>query len=139
MTATTVNGLEVIGSEPAESPLRPGGHTIYFKQIRKLLLEDGSEVYGCAHGDCDFTRDTTEGVRPHLKAHKARPLPRDVSTLPVNELVPLAQEAEKLRTDYAATAEELAKTVADRDQWRKRARSAEGDLKAIRKALRTAA
>lgn len=70
MTATRVNGIAVIASEPAESPISRPGKTIYFKQIVKLLLENDTEAYGCIH--CDWTANESARVRSHLKKHSAK-------------------------------------------------------------------
>ena len=71
MTAEFVNGIAVLASQPAESPL-PGlnGKPVYFKQILKLLLANSEEVYGCLH--CDYTDKSVSVVRPHLKGCPVR-------------------------------------------------------------------
>lgn len=70
MTATSINGVAVIASEPAESKISVSGRPVYFKQIMKLLLEDGTEAYGCAH--CDWTANGAPSVRSHLKKHSTK-------------------------------------------------------------------
>ncbi|MFB6881266.1 hypothetical protein ACFCY8_10570 [Streptomyces noursei] len=71
MTATHVNGVAVIADEPALSPISRPGINVTFDQIRHLLLADGSETYGCRH--CTYVSDNINSIRPHLKAHKAKP------------------------------------------------------------------
>ncbi|WP_431983946.1 hypothetical protein [Streptomyces qinglanensis] len=68
MTATHVNGIAVVEDEPAQSGISRPGKNVVFEQVRHLLLEDGSEVYGCAH--CTYTSDNKLSIRPHLKVHK---------------------------------------------------------------------
>ncbi|WP_432156052.1 hypothetical protein [Streptomyces sp. bgisy153] len=129
-----VNGLEVIEVEFAETPLSTPKKPVYFKQIVKILLEDGSVTYGCAWAGCGFTRDTAIAVRPHLKAHK--PDAPDVSKLTVGELLELAESAQTLRTDLERTTRErdrLAKSL--HDEWKPRALAAERRLNSIQRAL----
>ncbi|MGA5820018.1 hypothetical protein ACPC54_19400 [Kitasatospora sp. NPDC094028] len=68
MTATAVDGITVIEDTPSLSPLSRPGKPVYFHQIRHLLMEDGSELFGCTH--CTYTSPKIGAVRPHLKKHK---------------------------------------------------------------------
>lgn len=121
MTATRVNGLAVVADEAAESPLpkRPDGSPVLYKRMRRLLLEDGSEVFGCAL--CDLTGELAV-VRMHLKVHaepkQARP------RVDLSDLMDLARRLQAVD-----------RIQADRDEWRDRALKAEGELRKLRKAL----
>lgn len=137
MTATVVNGHAVIASEPAVSPLTGNANralgTIHYKQIVKLQLADGSEVYGCIH--CDFVRDAANKVYPHLKKHKAAARGAnghspagDVLSMTVEQLLDRQRDA----SAYQAAIDRL---TVDRDEWKQRARTAERDLRTIRSAL----
>jgi hypothetical protein len=128
MTATTVDGVAVIHSEPAEALISKPDKPVFFKQIVKLLLEDGREVFGCVH--CDFTRPNLVAVRPHLKVHsngsspakrkgRAKGVPADMSL-----------------SDLLAQVNNLESVTAERDEWRRRALDAERKLNAMRRALK---
>lgn len=122
MTATHVNGVEVIADEPTTSPITAkDGSPVLWHQTRTLLLADGSTVYGCVH--CDYTSPNANSVRPHLNRHRnnssaSKSTPGDLS---LNELV--------------ARLADLDKVTADRDEWKRRALAAEKRLKALRNAL----
>lgn len=126
MTATHVDGRKVVEDEPARSPLYRDDRPVFFKQIRELLLDDGSVVFGCVH--CDYTAVSVGVVRPHLKAHGSRGPGRPKGTVArdVNELS-LAELLRKVRG--------LEQIEADRDAWRKRALDAERRLNTLRRAL----
>ena len=124
MTATQVDGVPVVADEPAASSLPPNprtGQPVYFRQIRKLLLEDGRELFGCVH--CDFTSAAVASVRPHLVAH------RDPTALPKGPVagIDLLEVARRL--------EAVERIQDDRDTWRRRALKAEAELRRIRKAF----
>jgi hypothetical protein len=133
MTATTIDGVEVVASEPAMSPLSEvHGQAIHYKQILKLLLADGRELFGCAH--CDYTSTSVQRVYPHLKKHSPRP-PRQATAvdpagldMTVGELLKAYQQITEMADAYARLAD-------DRDEWKSRARKAEGQLGTLRKAL----
>ncbi|MFJ3182383.1 hypothetical protein ACIPJN_28905 [Streptomyces sp. NPDC086796] len=131
-----VNDLEVIEVEFAETPLSTPNRPVRFKQIVKILLEDGSVTYGCAWAGCGFTGKTAISVRPHLKVHKSAPDALDVTTLPVGELLELAKSAQTLRTDLERTTRErdrLDKSL--HEEWKPRALAAERQLNSIQRAL----
>lgn len=131
MTATSVNSVAVIAAEPAEAPIRTAdGQPVRFKQILKLLLEDGTEAYGCVH--CDYTADSPHRVRPHLNRHKERrpaaataepyaPEPIDPDRLTLAEML----EAVQSRREQAA----------ELGRWKTRALRAEQDLALIRRTV----
>lgn len=124
MTATSVGGIAVIADEPAESPISTPGKPVFYKQIRRLLLADDTEVFGCLH--CDYTADSVGRIRPHLKAH-VEPKPKAARKPSASELS-LSQLLAKLA--------DLEKVTAERDDWRRRALNAERKLSAMRKALK---
>lgn len=122
MTASIVNGLEVIADEPTEAPLCDrAGKPLVWRQTRTLLLSDGSTVYGCLH--CDYTSDNVKAIRPHLNKHRG-------STVDVARLDELTL-GEVLRR--LAALDDLA---AERDSWKERATRAERSLSHLRRALR---
>ncbi|MFI0742799.1 hypothetical protein ACH4PU_32660 [Streptomyces sp. NPDC021100] len=111
MTATHVNGISVLEDQPARSGISRTGVTVFYEQIRELLLEDGQVVYGCVH--CDYTNPNQHSIRPHLKVHKPkattvtaealpskadpatpRPIPAKPATLPATDPLPSASTPE---------------------------------------------
>lgn len=122
MTATQVDGVDVVADEPARAPmLDRAGNPIYHKQMRELLLSDGRTVYGCVH--CDYTADSLARVRPHLNKHRDGKVSRNG-----NAIAALAKQLTTLST----LAEAL---TAERDEYKKRANVAEKSLRDLRKAL----
>lgn len=137
MTATTVNGRAVVATEEPESPLSTPEAPITYKQVLRLLLDDESVVYGCAH--CDHTADSVAKVRAHLHVHtgkkiagrppKTPSVPADVLALTLAELVERAQRGE-------AQFDVVFKLQEDRDHWKARAKDAEKRLNTLRNALK---
>lgn len=126
MTATHVNGRKVIEDAPARSPLSRPDAPMHFKQIRELLLDDGTLTYGCVH--CDYTAATAGKVRPHLKAHTGRGPGRPKSAV--------AQDVNEMSlADLLRRVRQLERVEAERDEWRKRALDAERRLNTLRRAL----
>lgn len=124
MTATEVNGHQVVADEPTKSSLtRSGGQPIFYTQTRTLLLDDETVVYGCVH--CDYTADSPNGIRPHLKKHTGRAR---------TNAAPIPAENMSL-ADLMRKVAELDKLTADRDHWRQRAQKAERALATLRRAL----
>jgi hypothetical protein len=120
VTATHVDGRAVVASERAASNITGrDGQPIRFKQILMLLLDDGTVVYGCAH--CDYTGPSPNNVRPHLNRHRASKAGADT----------IAQLAAQLGTDRA-------ELVRERDEWKTRARKAEGELARLRRIIQGA-
>lgn len=124
MTATTVNGQDVITAVPATAPITTrDGDPILFKQTMRLLLADGSEVFGCIH--CDYTHASLSGVRPHLKVHAGPKPPKTTGggrSMTLDQLV--------------AAVARLGEVEADRDRWKSRAVKAEKSLTTLRNALK---
>lgn len=120
MTATHVDGVAVIAAEPAESTWkhRGTGENLKYRQMLRLLLEDGREVYGCLH--CDYTHPSLNSVRPHLNKHRL-----DVGDN--GSALDLTEVARRLH--------DAARTEADRDHWKGRALAAERELRKIRELL----
>lgn len=81
MTAKEVNGLRVVDEETPKSPLWTEKRPMYYTHSRLLMLEDGSTIYGCAYGECDYTDEKLGRIRAHQGyncEHRdpARPAPR---------------------------------------------------------------
>jgi hypothetical protein len=130
MTATAVNGWEVIADEPTEAPMRDrSGKPVVWQQTRTLLLADGSTVYGCVH--CDYTNENVRSIRPHLNKHRG-----DGSTSRTADLGGLAELSlgEVLQRLGA-----LDDVSSERDEWKARAIRAERSLSTLRNALRRVA
>lgn len=135
MTATEVGGVAVVASEPAVTslPRREGEPPVYFKQIVKLRLEDGSELYGCVH--CDFTAPGVGQVRPHLRKHK-RPNPEgrtvvlavELEEMSVAELLVQKRRADGLLTQVSRLSQQLSDA-------KKRALVAERDIAELRRLI----
>lgn len=123
MTATQVDGVEVVADEPTAFGMRDAsGNLVYQKQTRTLLLADGRTLYGCLH--CDYTRENRNAIRPHLKAHSGRGAAKN------------DQPAANLTlADLLARLEQLDKVTAERDAWKTRAKTAEKKLTTLRNAL----
>lgn len=65
-----VGGQLVIASEPAELNI-VNPHTkrrIPSDKVLRLLLQDGTETYGCA--DCDYTNTNQSAIIPHRNRHR---------------------------------------------------------------------
>jgi hypothetical protein len=123
MTATVVNGLEVLADEPTEAPMRDrSGRPVVWQQTRTLLLEDGSTVYGCVH--CDYTNENVNSIRPHLNKHRTN----TVTSVDRFGELPLAEVMRRLA--------EFDEVSIDREAWKARATRAERSLSTLRNALR---
>ncbi|GAA0632486.1 hypothetical protein GCM10010174_61940 [Kutzneria viridogrisea] len=122
MTATHVDGVEVIADEPTRSAFNSrDGEPVYWKQNRTLLLADGRTVYGCLH--CDYTSPNVHSIRPHLNRHR---------DLKQRQSVGGADDTLSRMVRKLAEAEEIAD---DRDRWKARAVAAEKQLRTLRRAL----
>ncbi|MFF4205731.1 hypothetical protein ACFYZ8_34345 [Streptomyces sp. NPDC001668] len=148
MTATSINGIDVVEDQPAQSPLtRPGVHVV-FDKIRHLLLADGSEWYGCAL--CDYTSQNKNSILPHLKAHAPKKAPSSkagkaitavrpnrapssapssrrtpsrradggLASLTLGELVTRAQQTDQLREQRDAARAELKEALRQGNGWK---------------------
>jgi hypothetical protein len=117
VTATHVNGLAVIAVEPARSTWRnrKTGELLEYRQMLRLLLEDGSEVFGCLH--CDYTHQNLNSVRPHLNKHRTD-LGNGHGSVDIPGLIKRLNEVERLEQE--------------RDRWKARAYEAERELRKIR-------
>ena len=127
--------------QPAEARISTPENRVTFKQTVLLLLEDGTELFGCAHEGCTYTHRLLEGVRPHLKVHKPKSPaePMDLADLSVRDVLQLAASAQRLGTELKSTARERDRAIEDRDQWKQRAKTSEKQLRAIQSALRPVA
>lgn len=122
MTATHVNGVPVIAAEPAVSNFKnqATGENLRYRQMLRLLLEDGSEVFGCLH--CDYTSPNLNSVRPHLNKHRlSLEIGNGHGGVDIAGLVKRLQAVEVVE--------------ADRDRWKARAIDAERELRKIREVL----
>lgn len=126
MTATEVNGQAVIAVEPAMSNWKGrNGEHLQFRQILRLLLADGSEVYGCLH--CDYTHASPNSVRPHLNKHRAAKLDGAPEEGDEAASLSLAKIARVLRSHE--------RTTTELEEWKRRALTAERKLRLLSKAL----
>lgn len=158
MTATEVEGRRVIATEIIHSPLSKPESPKTFKQVVKLLLEDGTEMVGCAYDGCTYANDKIGVVRAHsTSVHSTRgerrkpgPKPRpvlqlkarsnsahtlgqlayDLKGLTLEDLLNLADQA----IDAGSKQEEydnraLEKALRDVALWKLRARQAKAKLK----------
>jgi hypothetical protein len=128
VTATVVDGVEVIADEPTEAPMRDrSGKPVVWQQTRTLLLENGSTVYGCVH--CDYTSENPRSIRPHLNKHRGEQ-PATGRAVALGDLagVTLAEVLVRLV--------EHDQVAAERDDWKARATRAERSLSTLRAALR---
>lgn len=134
MTATQVNGIDVVTQEPVESHMVDGhGGKRPFARIVRLLLSDGTDVYGCTV--CDHTQPTdlpVQQMMQHLgKDHpegRSRPNgtvkggpPADLRDLTLADVYRLAQLGLNASTQIA--------------KWKRRATDAEKRLEDGRRAF----
>lgn len=101
------------------------GEPLRLKQVRDLLLADGTHIYGCAH--CDYTNTNLHSMRPHLNKHRDR---KAATALNGAAGISLADVIARLGAGAALEA--------DRDRWRDRALAAERDLGSLRRAFERA-
>lgn len=123
MTATAVNGLEVIASEPTPTPLNKPDRPVFHKRVETLMLSDGSTVFGCT--ECEYTSDKPGAVRGHLKTHAKPASGRSTNASEgTTALVLLAQEVESATAAHDRALEQVV-------EWRSRALTAERKLAKI--------
>lgn len=142
MTAAMVNGRAVVATEPAASPLVNKSGPVLFTRIVRLLLDDGSESFGCT--ECDFSDARLGVVRQHVgRAHGPdgpadKPAPKNGRTPPTakdHHLSLTIGELLDAGRQVAAMTEAIERLANDRDQWKDRARKAEKRLQTLRTAL----
>jgi hypothetical protein len=126
---TTVDGVAVIAEEQVESPLSTPERPIYFTRIKRFLLANETTVFGCS--ECGFTGATWHVVRGHLTTNHSDRKPRS-ETVPLGMTLGELLEQERRAAHLANQVERL---LDERDEWKARAKEAERDLAAIRKAL----
>ncbi len=131
MTATTVNGHTVLADEPARSSLvRRDGKPVFFTQLRTLLLDNESTVFGCAH--CDFTDERIGRVRSHVRydhTDSDGPAPTRKTKRA------LAAAGDMSLGEALAKLAEVEQLTAERDEWKRKARKAQAELATIRRVL----
>lgn len=94
MTATAVRGAAVLAVEPVASRWvdKGSGAPRVYRTIVRLLLEDGTEVFGCTK--CDYTADGPNSVAAHQRTHtvaaarEATPAPAAAPTPPAAGVAP---------------------------------------------------
>lgn len=76
MTATHVDGHAVIADEavPVLGGYR-GGRTQQ-QYVRRLTLDDGTQVYGCGADRCDHTTTDIHHLLAHVAGHRGLPIIR---------------------------------------------------------------
>lgn len=128
MTATEVDGVPVIATEPAADPKgwkdRRTGEPLKFRQVLRLLLEDGTETYGCLH--CDYTSRNIYSIRPHLNKHRFT-----IAAEPTGNGHPAGVDL----ADLARRLQHVDRLEQDVDTWKRRALDAERELRKIRDVL----
>jgi hypothetical protein len=133
-TVQTVDGIPVIADEAVETPLSTPDRPVYFTRIRRLLLANESTVYGCT--ECEFTSDTMPMVRGHLTRLHKEPKSGGTPPAPVSSALSMTVgELLEQANQIASLLTSIERLAGDRDEWKGRARKAEGDLAAVRKAL----
>ncbi|MCP3817815.1 hypothetical protein NLX86_06595 [Streptomyces sp. A3M-1-3] len=124
MTATQHKGHSVIHDDPV---------TGIRQEIRKLLLDNGSEVYGCQQ--CAFTSETAGPVQHHLKTC-GKPTNKPAAKTAPN--LANSAMAELTLGKIMTAAANYDDVVEERDYWKSRARTAETKLDALNKAVKDA-
>lgn len=127
--ARYVNGKRVIGEEDVLSPIaaRTKNPAHIFRGFRRLLLEDGSDILGCA--DCDHTSGRGEMMRHRNQEHGAYGGNRkketshiaDLMQQPLSEIIDLAVAGRGWEEVYTMLS-------AQRDEEVEKRRAAEGKL-----------
>lgn len=121
MTASHVDGVEVIAVENAKSNWKGrNGEHLEYRQMLKLLLADGRELYGCLH--CDYTHENLNSIRPHLNKHRLPDLGNGLAGLDIPGLIKRLSDVDRVETE--------------RDRWKTRALDAERELRKIRQAFK---
>lgn len=113
-----VNGVKVVDWKPAITGVKQAVH-----KAEKLILEDGTETFGCTYEGCDYTAATFQAITSgHWSSHEPRPPKRwmNVANLTVAELLDLA-------TTYK---QELDRLTEERNEARKRSIGYRNDLRA---------
>jgi len=136
-----IDGLRVLEREPVESPLSTPERPIYFTRILRLLLEDGSELFGCGAAGCEEVRETVQAVSVHLGVEhpdpeKARIKSTDPLDMTLREVTEVIGDMKELRTENIRLTRENDRLKRDRNEWKARAKDAESDLTVIRNAIR---
>lgn len=129
-----VNGQRIIAAERAEMPVpAKDGKPVRYKRIERLLLEDGSELFGCMVQGCGHVDTTSAKVRGHLgKKHRS-----DSSNTTLSELREMTiGEVLDLADENRAQQGQIEVLTEQRDHWKDRATKAEKDLGIIRRAIR---
>jgi hypothetical protein len=118
-----IGKFKIISDTPTESPITTkDGQAVYWQRIRTLLLEGDVIVYGCA--ECNYVDKSPASIRPHLNRHKQRaPKIEGDFVTGVLDIVHRADAAER----------KIEKLTAERDDWKRRALKAEGDLTVLQR------
>jgi len=126
--------------ERVETPLSTSARPCHFTRIVRLLLDDGTDLFGCT--ECDFTSPAVGSVRHHLRDHSAtvealrpqrkpRSVPSQQRAVPDISLSDLLQSAERAE----AMGDALERLAADRNEWKARALKAERAMATLKRVL----
>jgi hypothetical protein len=121
-------------------PLKNGKGKAVYTRIRRLLLDDGTETFGCI--GCDITADSPAKLFHHVGSHdNGGPPPaapkrqREKSLSPESWRGLTVEQLLNAGQQVQAMGEALEKVSADRNEWRSRALKAERELGTIRRLL----
>lgn len=119
-----IGDFKIISDQPTRAPINTwDDKPIFWTRIRTLTLEGGLVVYGC--GECDYVAKSAMSVRPHLNRHKQRPAKSPDSPL-VDSLMEVVHRAD-------SADRRVEKMKSERDEWKRRALKAEGDLEMLKR------
>lgn len=112
-----------------------------FKTVERLLLDDGSEKFGCAVSWCGYVADTIRSVTSHQRTHN---LPLEdmafAKRLTVAEFLAAVRQVGKAPSIDAKEVDQLKAQVASwrtqAEEWQARAEKAEHSLSVLRAAIR---
>lgn len=153
MTATEVDGHQVVDATPVKSPLWRPDKEVFFHNTLELMLDDGTVVMGCKY--CDYTDEKIGRIRTH-QSHYCLVAPRSSANPANGPDAPPAESTEEdvklgdliaqllsgngtgpdLKVENGKLTNELIRTRRERDKWKKRALRSEQDLAPFRALLK---
>jgi hypothetical protein len=130
-----VDGLGVfvvLANDPTPSKLNDAkGQPVVWPSVRRLTLGDGLVVYGCA--DCTYCHRSPDSIRPHRNKHRQlKTANGDVTAILRDAIRSIDGGSDRETEKLTARVERL---TADRDEWKRRALTAERQLSALRQAI----